>query len=215
MTEKVTDLRSYKFGKAVDSFIGSVGAIYQSEKDFFRTGKFLPFADSYIDSGWDDEYRPAFHILVDFRHYKPSEEAEALLRRLKSDRFEISTQKFAREYRAEVRRKSLDAPGCYGPHASAEVTFDEARGVFSVRNEGKLGAYQPSRSGFRTTWQENWDGRGVGFRIVVCGNDHRRNRFEEHIIDDDADWQEVATMMTHISAARSRNDETEVVPFRR
>lgn len=215
MTEKVTDLKSYRFGKAVDSYIGSVGSIYQSEQDFFRTGKFLPFADSYIDSGWDEEYRPAFHILVDFRHYKPSEEAEALLRRLKSDRFEIIKQKFGREYRAEIRRKPLDAPGCYGPHASAEVTFEEARGIFSVREEGKLGAYQPSRGGFRTTCQENWDDRGVGFRIVVCGHDARRNRFEEHIVDNQSDMDEIVSMMSRIHASKSMTNDASVVTFRR
>ena len=214
MTENVTDLRSYKFGKAAESYAQSVGAVFRSEKEFFSTAKFAPFADAYVESGFDEEYRPVFHIQIDFRHYKPSEEAQALLRRLKSDRFEVKTQKFAKEYRAEVRRKPLDAPGSYGPYASAEISFEEARGIFAARDEGRLGAYQPSRSGFRTSCQENWDERGVGFRIIVCGHDIRRSRFEEHIIDDDRDMAEVATMMAHIQAARTI-DSSGVVPFRR
>ena len=214
MTENVTDLKSYKFGKAAESYSQAIGAIVRSEKEFFSAAKFAPFADAYIESGFDEEYRPAFHVMVDFRHYKPSDEAEALLRRLKSDRFEIHRQKFGREYRAEVRRKPLDATGSYGPHASAEISFDEARGIFSVRHEGRLGAYQPSMSGFRTVHKEFWDERGVGFRIVVYGHDQRRNRFEEHIIDDDRDMAEVATMMARIQAAQTNKCDA-VIPFRR
>jgi hypothetical protein len=211
----VTDLKSYKFGKSVDIFMGAVGGIYGSEKALFETGKFLPFAEAYAESGFDEEYRPRFHVSIDFRDYKPSEDAQALLRRLKSDRFEIEKRRFARSYLAEVRKNGADPRDSFGPVASAEVSFEEARGVFAARDSGKLGAYQPSAGGFRTVCVKNWDDRGVGFNIVVCGNDHRRNRFEEHIIDDDADWQEIATMMAHISAARSKNDEVDIVPFRR
>jgi len=214
MTDNVTDLKSYRFAKAADTYGNAIGAIYRSEKDFFSTGKFAPFADSYIDSGFDDEYRPVFHVMVDFRHLKPSAEAEALLRRLKSDRFKIHQQKFGREYLAEIRRKGPDDPGCYGPHASAEISFEEAMGIFSVRHEGRLGTYQPSRSGFRTVHKDNWDSRGVGFRIVVCGHDARRNRFEEHIIDDQRDMDEVSGMMSRIHAAMAP-EKAGVVPFRR
>jgi hypothetical protein len=215
MTTNVTDLKSYKFAKAADTFVGAVGGIYRSEKAFFETGKFLPFADAYAESGFDEEYRPRFHVSIDFRDYKPSDEAQALLRRLKTDRFEIEKRRFAREYLAEVRKKGADHRDSFGPVASAEVGFEEARGVFAVRNSGKLGAYQPSAGGFRTVCEKNWDERGVGFNIVVCGNDHRRNRFEEHIIDNEADMDEVVTMMAQIRATQSKSDTDDVVPFRR
>ncbi|NTF17074.1 hypothetical protein G6L37_01350 [Agrobacterium rubi] len=214
MTDNITDLKSFKFCKTLDGYMDSISSIYQSEAAFFKEAKFAPFADSFIDSGFDREYFPTFHVLIDFRHYKPSEEALALLRRLKADRFEIVPQNFSKEYRAEIRRKPLDAPGCYGPFASAQIGFEEARGIFSARDEGRLGAYQPSSSGFRTVFRENWDDRGVGSRIVVCGHDARRSRFEEHIIDDDRDMSEVSTMMARIQAARN-NESDGVVPFRR
>lgn len=214
MTDKVTDLRSYKFGKTMDTFMGAVGGIYRSEKAFFETGKFLPFADAYVESGFDEEYRPRFHVSIDFRDYKPSEDAQALLRRLKSDRFEIDKRKFARAYLAEIRR-SPDARESYGPLASTELSFEEARGIWAARTSGKFGAYQPSSGGFRTVCKKNWDERGVGFNIVVCGNDHRRNKFEEHIIDDEADMAEVVTMMASIRASLSDSQDDDVVPFRR
>lgn len=215
MTDNVTDLKSYKFGKAVDGYVAAIGGLFQSEKEFFKAGKFAPFADAYIESGFDEQFCPRFHVSIDFRDYKPSEEAQSLLRRLKSDRFQIEKRKFARAYLAEVRKKGADPRDSFGPIASAEVWFDEAQGVFAARNSGKLGAYQPSAGGFRTVCHKNWDERGVGFNIVVCGNDHRRSRFEEHIIDDETDMGEVVTMMARIRAAQSKNLDGDVVPFRR
>jgi hypothetical protein len=216
MTSDVTDLGKYKFGKAVDSYADAIGGIYQSERDFFRGGKFLPYADAYIESGFDNEYRPTFHVLIDFRDYKPSEEAQSLLRRLKSDRFEIRKTKYAREYLAEIKKKGKDHNDSFGPLATAELFwFEEVQGIFAGRDSGKFGAYQPSAGGFRTVSQKNWDERGVGFSIHVCGNDHRRNKFEEHIIDNQADMDEVAAMMARINVAQSRPAAGEVVPFRR
>lgn len=140
MTNKVTDLRSYKFAKTVDTFMGAVGGIYHSEKNFFETGKFLPFADSYAESGFKEEYRPRFYVSIDFRDYKPSEDAQALLRRLKADRFEIEKRKFARAYlprsggnrmqgiltdrwlRRSFPSTKLAGSGPPGPPASSEPT---------------------------------------------------------------------------------------------
>jgi hypothetical protein len=215
MTDKVTDLKSYKFTKAADTFIGAIGDIYRSERAFFETGKFLPYADSYIASGFDEEYRPTFHVLIDFRDYKPTEEAQALLKRLKSDRFELRKTKYGREYLAEIKKKGTDHNDSFGPVATAELRFDEVQGIFAGRESGKFGAYQPSASGFRTVCRKNWDHRGIGFNIVVCGNDHRRNKFEEHIIDDQSDMDEVAAMMARIRVAQMAPDTDEVVPFRR
>lgn len=214
MTSDVTDLGKYKFGKAVESYADAIGGLYRSERDFFRGGKFLPYADAFIESGFDCEYQPTFHVLISFRDLVPNEDAKNLLGRLKSDRFEIRTTKYARKYRAEIRKKGMDHNDAFGPVATAELGFDEAQGIFAGRECGKFGAYQPSSGGFRTVCQRHWDERGVGFSIHACGNDHRRNRWEEHIIDDQADMDEIAAMMARINAART-NPSAEVVAFRR
>ncbi len=215
MTSDVTDLGKYKFGKAVESYADAIGGLYRSERDFFRSGKFLPYADAFIESGFDREYQPTFHVLISFRDLVPNEDATKLLVRLKSDRFEIRTTKYGREYRAEIRKKGTDHNDAFGPVATAELGFNEAQGIFAGRQSGKFGAYQPSSGGFRTVCQRNWDERGVGFSIHVCGNDHRRNKWEEHIIDDQGDMDEIAAMMARVNAARTNNDETDIIPFRR
>lgn len=214
MSDKITDLKSHRAGKTTASYLGAVSGLIQSEKSFFSKAKFLPFADALISRDFAEDFRPRFFVLVDFRHFKPTDEAMALLRRLKSDRFDIQAQKFGGKYLAEVKRKGPDADGSYGPQASAEVTFEEARGIFSGRETGKLGAYQPSSSGFRTAFRENWDHRGVGFRVVVSGRDDRRDRFEEHIIDDQRDMDEISSMMARINAAMAATRDDTVVPFR-
>lgn len=214
MTDKVTDLGKYKFGKAVESYADAIGDIYRSEREFFRGGKFLPYADAFIESGFDREYRPTFHVVISFRDLVPNEDAKDLLRRLKSDRFEIRDIKYGRKYRAEIRKKGTDHNDAYGPVATAELGFNETQGIFAGRQCGRFGAYQPSSAGYRTVCQRYWDERGVGFSLHVCGNDHRRNRWEEHIIDDQADMDEIAAMMARINAAQTK-PSTEVVAFRR
>jgi hypothetical protein len=214
MTSNVTDLNTYKFQKSADAFAEAADNVFKSESDYFKQGKFSQFADSYIESEFDDELRPVFHVMIDFRDYTPSEEAQSLLRRLKSDRFEIQQQRLSKQYLARLRRDGFDPRESYGPFASAEVSFEEAMGMFSARGSGRFGAYQTSINGYRISSQKIWDDRGVGFHIIVCGKDHRRNRFEEHIIDNDTDMAEVITMMSRIRAARMGNS-FDVVPFRR
>ncbi len=98
----------------------------------------------------------------------------------------------------------------YGGFADKEIDLPTARQLFANREHSSFGAYQPSRYGMGYNHQNVWDSRGVGFYIMVGGHDNRRGdrkfgtdyREEFHIIDDDADMQEVAHMFALIQRAK-------------
>ena len=197
----VVSLSQHKSEKVAGEYSSAIQQIYKGEADFFAGGKFLPYAKAYIESGYNPEYRPVFYLMVTFRDFRPNDAAKQVLAQLRAKRFKIERTKYAKGYSAPKE----------GPWTHKEISFEDARELFLNRAHSPFGAYQPSRSGFRTSRIENYSEDGVGFCLSVLGMDYRRpgkyasetHRQEDHIIDDDKDWQEVASMMAEIKRAQS------------
>ncbi len=198
----VVSLQQHKSEKNAAAYMSAVKDVFASEADFFSQGKFLPFAQSYIESGYAKEYRPVFYVGVSFRDFRLTPEAKAVLADLRVKRFKIDRHKYHKDFTGTKT----------GPWCHKEVSFEEAREAFLNRNGSPLGAYQPSRSGFRTSSVENYDENGLGFHVSVLGMDGRRpgkyvdqpHRQEDHIIDNEKDWQEAADMMAAIKRSHIR-----------
>jgi hypothetical protein len=216
MTADITDLRAHRSRKLFQNFAERTSGVLASEAEFFQTGKFFAFAQGYVESGFADERRPRFHVTIQCRDYYPSEQAIALLARLKSDGFKIEKQSFSKDYLKRIKSGEVkpDHVNAYGPMATREVEFDQALRILANREDGSMGAYQPSRHGFRILSDYVYDADGVGFNVVCCGYDARRGRFEEHVVDDQYDVEELCAMMSEIRAALA-DDEDDVVSFRR
>lgn len=216
MSADVADLNGARFKKRVEAYQRSIGAVFDSERQFFECGKFLPFAQAYVESDYDPALRPTFHITVECRDYHVSDEAKALLARLKANGFTIEKQNFSKDFLRRIKSGEVkpDHANAYGPFATREVEFDEALRILANREDGSLGAYQPSLYGFRQTSIKNYDKHGIGFNVVCCGYDARRGRFEEHVVDDQADVEELCAMMSEIRASFD-NSSDDVVAFRR
>ena len=202
---EVVDLRQHKTDRAINDYVGAIGDIIKGEADFFAGGKFSCFAASYIESGFDKEYEPEILLDVSFLDFRPSPEAKELLLQLKAQRFEIVRTKWAKGYQP----KENPDKNRMGPFARKVIDLNTAKQIFAQREHSEFGAYQPSRSGFRTTHHNLWDDRGVGFNINVGGMDNRRgdkygnkHRQEYHIIDDDKDMKEVSDTFAAIQRAK-------------
>lgn len=199
---EVIDLKQHKTQKAFGDYATAVQGIYAAEADFFARGKFSPFAHSYIESGFKEEFRPQVGLMVYFRDYRLTPVARELLTRLTKERpkWDIRRTKYHQDYQGT---KS-------GPVAHLDdISLERAREIWANRNESEFGAYCPSRSGFRTVCKENWDENGVGFSMLVGGQDGRRGdkygnatREEWHIIDNDEEMKEVVDMFAIIRRAR-------------
>lgn len=202
---EVVDLSQHKKEKAFAGFADAVRGLYQGEKDFFSTGKFAPFAETFIKSGFDRKFAPKILLDVKFRDYRKSPEARALCDELRAQRFKIMAgEKWGKGYRPKENTNQ----DMMGGWAEKEISMQEARAVFADRENSQFGAYQPSRSGFRTTHLNVWDERGVGFSILAGGHESRRgdkygNPYTEeyHIIDDDDDMKDLAQMFALIQRA--------------
>lgn len=216
MTADITDLKAHRTRKVFQDFANRAGGVLASEADFFRTGKFFAFAQGYVDSGFDPDYCPVFHVNVECRDYDVDDQAAALLARLRYEGYEVERQSFSKEYLKKIRSGEVrpDHANAYGPTATREVEFDQALRILANREDGSMGEYQPSTHGFRIVSQKVYDGHGVGFNVVCCGYDARRGRFEEHVVDDQTDVEELCAMMSEIRAALADDDE-DVVSFRR
>ncbi len=187
-------LSKHKSDKAMGAYADALQSVYASEADFFKEGsKFMPFAKSYIESGFDSKMAPIFSVDVTFRDYKLSPAARTLLNSMKRP-WHIHRTKYAKGYKMDQRS---------GPYAYKDITFEEARKIWETRNSSVYGAYHPSRSGFRNSTQAIFDDNGLGFCLMVGGHDERRGGREEyHVIDDDKDWSEVVNMMAVINRSR-------------
>lgn len=202
MEGDVINLQSHKTEKAVDDYVNVIRDMYKGEKDFFAGGKFVPFAQSYIDSQFDPKFKPWIEITVHARDYKLSPEVKALFVGLRAQRFKYeSATKWAKGYRPKAGTVNY----ALGPWATKQIDFNTARELFANREHSPYGVYQKSSSGFRSTYEYTWNEFGVGFNIVVGGYDSRRGEYpreEYHIIDDDKDMKEVSEMFAMINRAR-------------
>lgn len=206
---EVVDLGKHKVEKAVGEYSNAVQAAYSSEAEFFASGKFMPFARSYIESGFDPEKRPEIDIDVSFRDHKRSPEARLLWNELRSRGFKMTPARWAKGYAPKENPRQEQQGG----FARKTLDINTAKRIFAERVKSPFGAYQPSRSGFRTSSHKVWDDRGVGFHIIVSGYDGRRpgkyadepQRYETHIIDNDRDMKEVADMFAAIERARMKS----------
>lgn len=204
----VVDLSAHKFKKAADSYVDALRGMFSSEREFFATGKFLPFAKTYIDHKLDLKYRPRIVLTVNFRdssqlkERKP--EANQFIRVLRSEGFKIVPEsKLHKDF-----SRAGDMESALGPFGEKTLTVDEARAAFASRENSPYGVYQPSEAGFRASFKHLWDSRGIGFNITVEGYDSRRGdkygnpmRHEAHVIDNDKDMAEVVEMYALINRA--------------
>lgn len=204
----VVSLKSHQFKKAIQSYAVAINSIIQSEAAFFSQGKFLPFASSYIESNFKPDFCPELFMDVCFRDYIPKGEAKEFLASLKKSGFEIIHIKYAKGCAPKTNPENRRL----GPIARKVLSYAEGRELFSNREHSPYGAYQPSQSGFRSTCIENWDSRGVGFHLRLGGEDNRRGdkyrnptRYEDHIIDNDKDMQEVADMYAMIQRSKIKS----------
>lgn len=192
---EVVDLGKHKMNRAFQDYADAVGGIVAGEKNFFATGKFMPFAQSYLETG-DEDFFPQIYLGVDIKPYRKTPELKEFIADLRRQRFEIRHTKYHPDCPMEQRT---------GPYCLKKIGLNDLREIWANRANSPYGAYQPSRSGFRTSHLENYDERGVGFHASVLGYDHRRGdkysnayREEDHIIDDDKDYQEVIDMFAAI-----------------
>lgn len=193
----IINLGQHKFNKAMDGYVDAIKDVFGSETEFFASGKFVPFAETYIENNFDKRYAPDFQITVYFRDHKMTPEAKDVLNMLRSKRFKVQTTKYHKEFSGAKE----------GPWADKVISFEELRDIFASKDSGMFGAYRPSRHGFRTTTQDIWDKNGVGFSLFVGGYDSRRGdkpRQEHHVIDNDDDMREVSNMMALIRRAQMR-----------
>lgn len=197
---EIVDLGKHRLKSAIADYGRAMRDIFKAEYEHFKGNKFLPFAQSYIESGFDPEYEPEFFIDVMFRDYRPSPEARTLLDQMKRQKWDILRTKYAKGYSDKKQ----------GPLARKErLSFEEAREVWTNRNSSPYGAYQRSRPGFGSMRVEEYDERGVGFSLLVMGRDARREKYgkpseEYHIVDDEQDWAEAVEMMALIRRAQIR-----------
>ena len=199
---EVVSLSQHKTNKNFGDYVDAVQQIYKGEADFFTEGKFLPFSKAYIDSGYDPDYAPVFSLDVSFRDEKRTPRAREVLATMTGKSWDIQRTKYEASYPKEHRS---------GPYAVKQISFEEARTIWNSRDHSPYGAYQPSKSGFRSARIDNYDKDGMGFCLMVGGKDYRRSgkyasephREEYHIIDNQKDWQEVADMMASIVRART------------
>jgi hypothetical protein len=202
---EVVDLGQHKQDKAISGYRNAMQGIYNSESEFFASGKFAPFAKTYIDSGFNAEFAPIIELRIRFRDDRPMPTVRALKQELRQQRFKISA---AHTWAKGYKPKANTQQDHWGGWADKTITMPVARDLFANRAHSAFGAYQPSRSGFRTDHKNLWDERGVGFNIVVGGHDSRRGergyatREEHHVIDDENDMQEVSQMFALIQRAR-------------
>lgn len=194
----VVSLAQHKTDKAFGAYGDALAGLIGGELDFFSTGKFSPFAKSYIESGFDPKFAPEIMITVYFRDMKMTPEARALLVTFKKP-WKVQRVSFSKDYKGHKE----------GPWADRTISWDEAKEIWSQVENSPYGAYCQSRSGMRTAHKENYDERGVGFSLIVGGQDGRRGdkygndtREEHHIIDDQKDFEEVSHMFALIARAR-------------
>lgn len=199
---EVVDLGAHRMRNALSDYGKAMRGIFKAEYEHFKGNKFLPFAQAYIESGFDPEYEPEFFIDVMFRDYRPTPEARALLDQMKKQKWEIIRTKYAKGYNSADKE---------GPLARKErLSFEEARELWLNRNSSPYGAYQRSSGGFRSSRVKEYDERGVGFSLLIMGRDARRQRRggepseEYHVIDDNQDWAEAVEMMALIRRAQIR-----------
>lgn len=204
----VVDLRQHKTAKAFSNYLDAVSDVYQGEADFFASGKFMPFAQAYIEQGFAARYRPEITITVHFRDWRPSPVARELIRQLRAERFKYQP---ATPFAKGSKPKDNVNQEAYGPWLSKEIDLNQAKAVFQDRAASPYGAYQQSRAGFRYSHKNVWDDRGVGFNLTGMGYDCRRGdcndwrRQETHIIDDDKDMTEVVNMFAAIRRAQIKS----------
>lgn len=191
----VVDLKQVKTDRAFGDYADAIGGIVQGEKNFFATGKFMPFAQSYIQSGFEPSYKPEIHLNVTARDQRPSQEARLIIQELRKNgfKYEPATKWAKGAYNGNPHNDP------HGPWMYKVIDLNTAKKYFAERNNLPFGAYQPSRSGMRTSHVNNWNEHGLGFNLTVMGMDHRRgdkysnpHRQEEHIIDDEKDMKEVS-----------------------
>lgn len=190
ITENVVDMKQFKQEKSISKHKDQLDNVYASEANFFSQGKFLPFARAYVNSGFNKNYKPKYFIEITFR--ERSDATKPILKSLRDQKF-------------KVRPIKNDTPDVH-----KYLTIDEVRSLFENRNNSPYGAYQPSRNGFRSSRQENWNEQGMGFSLFCIGMDDRKNREEYHIIDDEEDMKEVADMEAFIrrSLLKMKNQKT-------
>jgi hypothetical protein len=213
----VVSLQKHKTDKALVSYTDAIGDIFRGERDFFKQGKFLPFAQSYIDSGFDPNFCPTIELQIASSDWQIRPETKAFFQSLKTMGFKIDgPTALAKAYKARLRAELKSNPEAerypYGPAATKTIDLRTAREIFQNRDNSPYGVYRKSRGGFRTDCDNVYDARGIGFNIVVGGQDHRRgdkygqpHREEWHIIDSDQDMQEVAQMAALIERARIKS----------
>lgn len=201
----VVDLSQHKMKNAFSDYADVIQSIMRSEQAFFKTGKFLPFAESYIRNNFDKAFAPEIVVDVNFRDVKLTPEARALVQELRADRWAINRIKWAAGHVPTTNPEG----NCNWGHAQKVIDLETAKRLFAGRKNSPYGAYQKSASGMRTTHVKVWDERGVGFNITVGGEDCRRGdkygnacRNEYHIIDDEKDMAEVAQCFALIQRAR-------------
>jgi hypothetical protein len=204
----VVSLGAHKTEKAMNSYADAIGGILQGEQAFFASGKFSPFAQSYIAHDFDKEYAPELILDVNFRDFRPAPDARQLIAELRKQKFQVTYTKWAKGH--EPKENPRQDP--LGPFARKVIDLNTAKELFAGREDSPLGAYQPSRSGLRTTHLNNWDDRGIGFNISCGGYDGRRGdkygnpeRQEYHIIDDDKDMKEVSDTYAMIRRAHVKS----------
>jgi hypothetical protein len=206
----VVSLSQHKTDKAFNNYASALGGIVQGERNFFATGKFMPFAKSYIESGFEPETRPQIFLNVSARDPRPSQEAKLLISELRKNGFKYEPPiKWAKG--AYQGNPNQDPHGAW---LHKEIDLNTAKKWFAQRDNLPFGAYQPSRSGMRTSHQNNWNDHGLGFNITVMGMDNRRGdkygnpyRQEEHIIDDEKDMKEVSDMFAAIQRSNIKSVE--------
>lgn len=203
---EIVDLRQHKTDRVMGDYLDAIQGLVNSEADFFFSGKFAPFAKSYIDNQFDPKFAPQLSLDIKFRDPRPNEFVRALKQELRASRFKIEAPvKWAKGARP-MENTNEDQ---WGGWATKAISLEDARRLFDGRETSHFGAYQPSRMGFRTSHQNIWDKNGVGFSLTCAGFDGRRDdkygnpeRHEEHIIDNDADMQEISHMFALIRRAK-------------
>jgi hypothetical protein len=201
----VVSLGAHKVKKAGDEYASAIQSIIAGEGAFFKEGKFLPFAETYIRTG---KGFPEIIMDVSVRSVadmRARPELKEFMKELRLRGFKVEQTKYHKSC-------TMSATERQGPWARKSLGLDDLRQIWGSREHSPYGAYQESRSGFRTAHKDSFDERGVGFNICVGGIDSRRgdkygnaDREEHHIIDNDADFKEVMDMFALINRARMKS----------
>lgn len=203
MEGDVVSLQQHRTDKAFGDYADAMGGIIQGEQNFFKSGKFMPLAASYIKSGFVPEYKPGIYLWVHFRDPRPSQEARLVIDELRKNRFKYEpAMKWAKgSYKGNPDQHA------YGPSMEKQIDLNSAKKFFAERGHSVFGAYQPSRMGMRTSTQNIWNDAGVGFSIYVMGYDDRRGSFREeaHVVDDEKDMKEVSDAFAAIERAKMKS----------